>query len=279
MTSLAVTGYASVDYAVGLSGTVRGDHTTLIDFRDPENWPRIGGCPAYVAAAVAAQGRTAAPVSWVGNDNHARIYLESLVAANVGTDGVARLGRKSPMAILAYQRDGSCVCLFDPAFAGTEELTSKQREIIGTASCLCITVGPPHLMETILAARPQAARLYWICKNDAHCFTPAIRRTLSAQADVIFRSRSERELISKTSKPVTIVETQGREGIAIFRGGKSEIMSTEPIDVRDTTGAGDTFAGGYIAAEMAGTADPLEAAQAGIAAVRDMLERRSIRER
>ena len=48
--------------------------------------------------------------------------------------------------------------------------------------------------------------------------------------------------------------------------------------VRDTTGAGDTLAGGYIAAEMAGTSDAMQAAASGLAAVRTMLEQRLERE-
>ena len=46
------------------------------------------------------------------------------------------------------------------------------------------------------------------------------------------------------------------------------------IAVADTTGAGDTFAGGFIAAEMAG-ADPAEAARAGITAAARLLTERS----
>ncbi len=278
MTSLAVTGYASVDYAVSLSGQIEGDHTTLIRSRDEGRWPRIGGCSAYVAIAVSRQGQAASPISWVGNDDHARIYLESLAVQRVGTDGVAQLERKSPMAILAYQADGSCACLFDPAFSGEEELTPQQANIIRSASHLCITVGPPQLMETILATRSQNARLYWICKNDAHCFTPAVRQTLSASADVIFCSRSERELIGVTANSAIIVETRGSEGVRVVQGGNSKTLDVSPIAVSDTTGAGDTFAGGYIAAEMSGATNPLEAAKAGIASVQTMLEQRSAKE-
>ncbi|MEX0345201.1 MAG: carbohydrate kinase family protein [Rhizobiaceae bacterium] len=278
MTSLAVTGYASVDYAFGLSGQIEGDHTTLIDSRDNDDWPRIGGCPAYVAMAVSAQGQDALPVTWLGNDNHARIYLDSLAKSKIRTDGVARIGQNSPMAILAYQQDGTCACLFDPAFSGEENLTAKQKQVIGAASHLCITVGPPHLMEAVLASRSPSARLYWICKNDAHCFTREIRTSLSAQADVIFCSRSERGMVGETPEHVTIVETQGSKGVTITKGNLQETIGVEPITVRDTTGAGDTFAGGYIAAEMAGISDPAKAAQRGLETVKLLLQTRSAKE-
>ncbi len=279
MTSLVVTGYASVDYAFGLSGQIEGDQTTLINSRDIGHWPRIGGCPAYVAMAVSGLGHKALPVTWVGSDAHADIYLGSLTRAKVGKEGVARLEGKSPMAVLAYQQDGSCACLFDPAFSGSEELTGAQREIIGSATHLCITVGPPHLMEAILSARSTSARLYWICKNDAHCFTTDVRSLLSAQADVIFCSHSERELIMEPSNQVTIVETHGKKGIAITKGDLQETIGVEPIIVRDTTGAGDTFAGGYIAAEMAGISNPAKAAQTGLETAKLLLQTRSAKEK
>ena len=278
MTSLAVTGYASVDYAFGLSGQIEGDHTTLINSRDCDNWPRIGGCPAYVAMAVSAQEQEALPVTWVGKDNHARIYLDSLARSRICTDGVMQVGHNSPMAILAYQQDGTCACLFDPAFSGKEDLTTQQKKVIGAASHLCITVGPPHLMEAVLTSRSPSARLYWICKNDAHSFTSEIRTSLSEQADVIFCSGSERDLVGETSQHVTIVETQGSKGVTITKGDLQETIGVEPIVVRDTTGAGDTFAGGYIAAEMAGISDSVKAAQTGLESAKFMLQARSARE-
>ena len=47
----------------------------------------------------------------------------------------------------------------------------------------------------------------------------------------------------------------------------------------DPTGAGDTFAGGYVAAEMSGALDALTAAQAGLEAARTMLTLRLEREK
>ena len=277
MNALAVTGYAGVDYVVGLVGQIAGDHTTLIDYRDPDDWPRVGGCPAYVAMAVAQHGHRAYPVSWTGSDDHGDFYLAGLTAVGVDTKAVSRLDRKSPMSILGYQADGTCACLFDPGFGGEEVLTDTQRALISAASHVCVTVGPPQVTADILSARNEKARLYWICKNDLHCFTPPIRERLSAEADVIFLSSSERGLVGNTRDTAVIVETLGSEGVRVAAADSAGQLPVERIAVRDTTGAGDTFAGGFIAAEMAGTASPLDAARAGIASVSAMLTKRSAR--
>ncbi|MCY4246920.1 MAG: PfkB family carbohydrate kinase, partial [Chloroflexi bacterium] len=195
MTALAVSGYSSMDYAIGLNGQIEGGHTTLISHRDTAAWPRMGGCPSYVSVAAAGLGQKARPISWIGRDDNARKFLIDLQAESVSTNGISRIDGPSPMAVLAYQADSSCACLFDPVFAGREDLTETQCGIIAAASHICITAGPPHLTSDILAARDSDARLYWICKNDAHCFTDEIRAVLSVEADVIFCNRFERDLI------------------------------------------------------------------------------------
>ncbi len=279
MTRLAVTGYASLDYPVGLSGQISGDRTTLINHRDAAAWPRVGGCAAYVALAVAARQQTVSPVTWVGSGAESDGFVAVLRDAGVGIMGIARLpSQRTPTAVLAYQADGSCACLFDPVFTGEEELTPTQRELIGTASHLCISVGPPQLLRAILESRAENARLYWLVKNDTHCFTDDIRVELSACADVIFCNGSERNLVADVAPGTVIVETRGTSGIVVEQDGRERSLPVDALPARDTTGAGDTLAGGYIAAEMSGTSDAIEAAASGLEAVRSMLQQRLERE-
>lgn len=51
----------------------------------------------------------------------------------------------------------------------------------------------------------------------------------------------------------------------------------EPLAADDTTGAGDTFLGGFLAASILNSAPPSVAAKAGIAAARALLARRAAR--
>ena len=272
MKSLAVSGYSSMDYPVILEGRIRGDKTTRINHRDPSAWPRIGGCPAYVALAAAAAGQIARPVTWVGSDCLGSEYIESIKGRGVDDSAVERLSaRNSPVAILAYQSDGSCACLYDPAFDGAEELSNRQMHALSNASHLCITAGPSHLTASILSCRSVGTRLYWVLKNDPHCFTPELRVELAKSADVIFCSRSEIGLIDSVDAGTIIVETSGSGKIRVKRRGHADQLEVRPLSVRDATGAGDTFAGGFIAAEMRGVEDPIDAAAAGAAAARTML--------
>lgn len=269
MSSLVVTGYASLDYPVTLEGQALPDTTTLITGRNPADWPRVGGCPTYIAAAASRAKQRAAPVMWIGSDDAGLSLLKTLEGHGITTAGIGvAQGRRSPSAVMVYQADGSCLCLYDPALAGTERLDDAQRDLIARASHLCISVGPPALQGEILDLCPSGARLYWAVKNDPDSFGPQIRERLSRRADVIFHSAPERHLIGQTR--AVLVETRGAGGVGVTAGGRQVDLPVTPVTVRDTTGAGDTFSGGFIAAEMAG-ADPVSAAKAGIAAVAEML--------
>ena len=281
MTRLAITGYASLDYPVRLAGMVEPDRTTRIAARSPAAWPRAGGCPAYAARAAARAGADAAPVTWIGGGPEGAIYLDRL-GADVRRDGIAQLAvDRSPSALLVYQADGSCACLYDPAFAGQERLTDAQAACIASASHLAVSVGPPHLLGRILSLQAPGARLYWMAKDDPAAFPPAMAAELARTADVVFCNRAERALVGPT--PALVVETRGPAGAVLWRGERAEPFAAAPAgtstDGIDTTGAGDTLAGAFIAFEMlAGFAAPEDAARAlraGLAAAASLLQGRT----
>tara|TARA_R110002020_G_scaffold233050_19_gene444796 strand:- start:45 stop:881 length:837 start_codon:yes stop_codon:yes gene_type:complete len=275
MSRLVVTGYASLDFAVGLGGQAQGDATTLIATRDPGAWPRAGGCPTYISGAAVRAGQVASPVMWVGTGAEGQGFINKLTAQGIGTDGIGVVDSpRSPTALMVYQKDGSCMCLYDPALNRAEELTGAQRDLIRGASHLCISAGPPQLMEEIVALCPTGARLYWAVKNDPDAFPDAIRARLSARADVIFHSASERALVGDGH--AVLVETRGAECVRLTQDGTTTETAVTPIRAADTTGAGDTFAGGFIAAEMAG-ATLSGAVGAGIEAAAALLTDRSRR--
>ena len=68
-----------------------------------------------------------------------------------------------------------------------------------------------------------------------------------------------------------LIETQGRRGALFLRGEESRSVAAEPVDVADPTGAGDTFAGGVLAAIMKGETDLEAIGRAGTDAARALL--------
>ncbi|MDE0839296.1 MAG: carbohydrate kinase family protein [Kiritimatiellae bacterium] len=277
MTELVVTGYASMDYVVALNGFVQVDKTTLVSHRDSTAWPRLGGCVSYVSVAAALAGHRVTPISWVGSDRDADAFRDGLNKLNISTAGIHRQSDSaSPVAMLIYQADGSCSCLFDRAFSGTEILAPTQLDAIGRADHLCLTAGPGHLMDPILNARKPSAKLYWVLKNDVSCFTPQICERLSSEADVIFGNRAESHMIDGlTSQSTTIVTTNGTAGVDIYTGGLHIETKVNYVETNDPTGAGDTFAGGYIGALIGGGTTQKQAAKIAANSVSQLLMSRA----
>jgi sugar/nucleoside kinase (ribokinase family) len=266
---LVVTGYASLDYVMYLEGPSGTERTTRAV---RTAWPRVGGCPSYIARAASQADLKAAPLMWVGDDLLGDWLKSELQGFGLLTEGVTQIsGARSPVAVLTYDPDGACTCLYDPGAPGKEFLTDSQKHLIGQASHLCISVGPPQVTEDILSARAPNARLYWAMKDDVQSFTPEICAALSASTDVIFCNRAERARVPSTS--AIVVETRGAGGVSISIDGNETLLTVSPSKCRDMSGLGDSFAGGFIAAEMSG-ATPIEAAQAGITAANRLLAKR-----
>ncbi len=275
--SIVVTGYASLDYAMRLDSPPQPDRTTTILSRAPA-WPRLGGSPAYVTAALVAAGaRDAAPVSWVGNDAEGAAYRNGLEALGVRTDGIAASPGRTPICILAYQPDGRCYCLYDPGLTASAELTEGQRALLDGAEAICVTVGPTQATwETLRLARPGAA-IVWAVKADPRAVPPDLAAALAARADVVVFSRGEAEFAveafaaaNASARSFLRIETRGREGVAYMQNGATRIVPADPIDADDSTGAGDTFVGGFLAAWMK-TGDAEKAIEAGVGAARALL--------
>lgn len=284
MSGFVVTGYASLDHVIVLDGDVRPGRTTTIVSRPEKAWPRLGGGPAYVAQAVrSGYGGPVAPISWIGNDAPGQTYLAQLSERRISAAGMARLdGCRTPIAILAYDPQGDCACLYDPGMPPDIELTEEQRQLIRDADWIGVTIGPKIVTDELLTLIRDEQKLAWVVKNDPRAITPEQTAALAARADVIFCNGRERPFLEGARdgraprENQLIVETQGRRGAVFLRGEENRFVAAEPLDVGDPTGAGDTFAGGVIAAILNGQTDLDAMGLAGNAAARALLiERKS----
>jgi 2-dehydro-3-deoxygluconokinase len=70
----------------------------------------------------------------------------------------------------------------------------------------------------------------------------------------------------------TVVVKLGAEGCYLNSGGLAEFVKSEPVKAEDTTGAGDTFAGGFLASILKGQS-VLQAARRGNEMARSLISR------
>ncbi len=278
MTRVAVTGYASMDYAVRLDGPPLADRTVRIVQRSSDGWPRLGGSPSYVARALAGAGvKDAVPISWVGGDADGDHYIALLATAGLSTTGIDRAPGRTPISILAYQPDGGCACLFDKGLDDEPVLSPRQSELVASAGWVCLTVGPPAVSRAVLDVIGPEVRLVWAVKGDPKALTPELATAIAGRADVITYSQRERSflepILAAAGKRIgrILVETRGAEGAVVTSGKMNAEIACEPVTSSDTTGAGDTFVGGLIASLMRDSADPRRAVQAAMTSVTRLL--------
>jgi ribokinase len=227
------------------------------------------------------------PVSWIGADEAGEDYRHQLAQRHIPAEGIAVVdGARTPIAILAYEPEGGCVCLYHPGMPTTLALTPVQRNLIAAADWVCITIGPPAAAEAVLETIGDQAKLAWVVKHDPRAMPRDLAARLARRADLIFCSKAEASFLQDAlsaaarSRPDRIViETHGGSG-ALIKSGKGErFVAAVAISVSDPTGAGDTFAGGVLAAIAKGETDPTAIVEAGHRAAHALLDDRRTTEK
>jgi len=278
-----VTGYASLDYALRLDRPPEPDRTATILSR-AEEFPRLGGSPAYVVAAMASGGaRDVAPITWVGDDPEGERYRAAIASLGVSTEGVSARAGRTPVCVLAYEPGGGCHCFYHPSLAEPLSLDTRQRALVADARLVCVTIGPEEATrETLAILRPDAA-LVWAVKADRRAVPSDLAAALVSRADLVVSSRGEAAFVREAfagadeGARAARIETRGGEGVAILRDGVEILVPAEPIAVGDSTGAGDTFLGGFLAAWRGGD-DLRHAVERGVHAAGVLLKERARRE-
>ena len=281
MSSVVVTGYASLDYVVRLDRAPAPDETATVVSR-PREWPRLGGSPAYVASALIAGGVfDARPISWIGDDEEGRRYLEALAQRSIDAEGVATRPGRTPVCVLSYQPDGGCFCFYDAGLARPLSLAPRQQKLVAAADWICLTIGPPEATREILAAARKDAKFVWAVKADPSSMPDDLAAILAARADIVAYSRREADFFARARsgsrgapKTQWRLETRGADGVIFTRDGRAETFAVDPLlDVEDFTGAGDTFVGGFLASLII-NGDAKTAVAAGVSAAGAMLAAR-----
>lgn len=211
-----------------------------------------GGSAANVAAWAAALGTPVALVCRVGDDDRGRAAIAELR----GVDVRATVDPERPTGtcVVLVERGGERTMLPDPGANDAPLREIPLGEHLHVAGYALLRDGP---RASALAAMERARRAGMSVSVDPSSWA-LIREGAIPDVDLLLPNEREAEVLGERSGVVV------KLGAAGARWGEVHVPA-EPVEVVDTTGAGDAFAAGLLCARLAG-ADRRASLEAGCAA-------------
>jgi len=247
------------------------DGSRLLDAR--EFRMDAGGAESNVAAHLAALGHRAAWFSRLGADALGDRILRQLESFGVEVGGVERdpqhptgLYVKDPGHGVQYYRAGSAAAQLDPADAASVALDGvRMLHVSGITAAISATASA-FLDALIAHAHAAGVEVSFDVNHRAALWpleTAAPRlRQLAAMADVVFVGRDEAETLWGTvtaaevrellGEPAELIVKDGDVGATAFDAAGEHFVPALRVEVVEAVGAGDAFAGGYLAARLDG---------------------------
>ena len=234
-----------------------------------------GGSAANSMAGVAAMGGSAAFIGQIAEDQLGLIFEHDMHALGVRFDTPPMLdGPPTGRCLILVTPDGQRTMNTSPGASHELSIDALDRELIASASILFLEgylFGPTKpraaMMEAIKIAHA-ANRQVAFTLSESVCI--AGRREsfsemiASGGVDLLFCNEDEAlQLVERTdlegaleelaAKVPTLVITKGPDGAIGIEKGERIMIPAAPVNrVVDTTGAGDLFAAGFLAARCKG---------------------------
>jgi tagatose kinase len=250
--------------------------------------PFPSGAPAIFASTAARLGVPTELCALVGDDPFGRALLSRLRRDGVGTGGCrTEPDLPTATAFVAYTSTGARSFVFNVRYAAAGGLRPEDLgdlperadwlHVSGSAIALGASLAETAIQaaERVLAA---GGRISVDPNVRPEATSPQIEQRLGwlvRQAGVVFPSEGELAALgldeeTLVSAGAIVCTTRGADGARVHSDGEVVDVAAPPVGEVDPTGAGDTFAGAFLAAMLAG-ADAREATElacrAGAAAV------------
>lgn len=263
---LAVVGHTNVDHFFRVERLPARDRT--VPLKDRET--RLGGTAGNIARVAARLGVKTALASRVGPD-FPKEFRRMLVRERVDLTAFEIVrGTRSPACFIVESTQGEQVTLIDQGPMEYDPGSPVPARLLARVGWVHLATGDPHYQLRVLT---QARRLGLPVAADPaqeihYRWKPAALRRLLSASELFFANQDElaRALQLLRIKNVQgllgvvplIVETRGRAGaVAWTRAGRTKVPAARPRIVRQVTGAGDGFRGGFYAGWFRG--QPLRA--------------------
>lgn len=232
-----------------------------------------GGAESNVAVHVASLGHPARWVSRLGDDPLGHRVAGQLAARGVDVsrvifDAGRRTGLyvKNPGAGVHYYRDGSAAASLSPDDADAMDLARVGIVHVSGITAALTGAAPRFLDRLITRAGEAGIPISFDVNHRAALWSAAdaapVLEQLARRADIVFVGRDEAETLWGTADAgavrrllptvTELVVKDGDIGATAFTGDEVVFEPAQTVDVVEPVGAGDAFAGGYLAARLSG---------------------------
>jgi ribokinase len=238
MTRVCVVGSVNMDSGFDVDTLPRPGETVLATAA--RSTP--GGKGANQAVAAARAGAQVQFVGAVGDDSSAAALREHLIANGVGTDGLVTSPGPSGSAVVVVDSAGENLIIVAPGANGHLTLDSAAlRGLIGDCDVLLLQLEIPVTTATAAAREAHSAGATVIVNASPSGGDPGELAKLAELTDVVVVNEAE---AAHWVWPVPHrVITRGARGASYVGGGQELSVAAPAVEVVDTSGAGDVFAG------------------------------------
>jgi len=227
----------------------------------------FAGAESNVAIGLTRLGHHVRWTGCVGDDDLGRMVVRSLRGEGIDTSYV-RVVNDAPTALLvkhqrmahvsrvAYYRSGSAGARISTDLA-VAAVADGPRLLHVTGITPALSASAAEAIAMAVTTARQAGALVSFDVNYRAALWPRDRaaaalQPLSVQADIVFASEDELDLLIPLGKDNVVVITRGADGAAVITAdGKHEHPAVDVVAV-DTVGAGDAFVAGYLSGLLDG---------------------------
>ncbi|MCU1327538.1 MAG: PfkB domain protein [Bryobacterales bacterium] len=235
-----------------------------------------GGNGANTSLALAALGTPVRLLGAVGDDDRGTFVVDRIRSAGVQAEGIVRVHAPTATSIVIVNGAGdrkflhhlgaSAVAFESPPMFDSN--TTSRMSHYHLASLFVLPKLRPQAPETLMRARAAGLATSLDTNWDAAGQWMRDLRPCMPHLDVIFMNEDELRMVTGYSDPKqasrvlltegvqTAVLKLGSRGCGIYTRDEQHLCPAFNVPVKDTTGAGDCFVAGFLAARLAGASLP-----------------------
>ena len=226
-----------------------------------------GGCPLNVGAVCAAKGNRVIALDMLGKDDETTDFLLSeMKRLHYETDNIEiKEGVSNGKVLIILTKDKRTMFVIDPK-RPPYKVDEKMQDLLNNATYIYSLM---HMlnrsfenMDPLLKAKKHGAKV--ILDGSSKYDDPSRAKILYSLCDGLFINETDYERLSMVSEkdPIETILQGGGEFVVITSGSEGSTLylrdrqiyrpSLPDLKVLDSTGAGDAFAGCFIAALLSG---------------------------